>query len=144
MQLLKDYFNLSPEFFDRLVPTLIIFILLSAGKLFCDLIIKKRTSDVKVAYRWRRAGLYTYTILLILLIGPIWTRGITSLTTFLGLASAGIAVAMHDTYKVKKANFYEKKPHTSFHRILVDLHQRDITDPEHSNGTGYNETMVND
>jgi small-conductance mechanosensitive channel len=31
------------------------------------------------------------------MIGPIWTRGITSLTTFLGLASAGIAVAMHDT-----------------------------------------------
>jgi small-conductance mechanosensitive channel len=97
MQLLKEYFNLSPEIFNRLVTTIVIFLLLSGGKLLCDIIIKRRFTDVKSSYRWRRFILYTYTILLILLIGPIWTRGMTSLTTFLGLASAGIAVAMHDT-----------------------------------------------
>lgn len=97
MQLLKEYFILSPEIFNRLVPTIVIFLLLSGGKFLCDIIIKRRFTDVTSSYRWRRFILYTYTILLILLIGPIWTRGMTSLTTFLGLASAGIAVAMHDT-----------------------------------------------
>ncbi len=98
MQFLKEYLNLSSEVFDRLIlPTVVIFLLLTAGKFLCNLIIKRQNLDVKVAYRWRRAILYTYTILLILIIGPIWTHGITSLTTFLGLASAGIAVAMHDT-----------------------------------------------
>lgn len=97
MQLLKEYLNLSPEIFSRLVTTIVIFLLLSGGKFLSDIIIKRRFTDVKSSYRWRRFILYTYTILLILLIGPIWTRGMTSLTTFLGLASAGIAVAMHDT-----------------------------------------------
>ena len=88
---------MPPEIFDRFIKTVVIFLLLSAGKFLCDLIIKRQNLDAKVAYRWRHAVLYTYTILLILMIGPIWTLGMTSLTTFLGLASAGIAVAMHDT-----------------------------------------------
>lgn len=96
-QLIDEYIKLSPEIIEKLLLSLIIFLLLSGGKLLINIIIKKRAGDVKVYYTWRRAVLYTYTILLILLIGPIWIRGITSLTTFLGLASAGIAVAMHDT-----------------------------------------------
>ena len=100
MDILKEYLDiiLNPEHLNsKIIPTIVIFMVLSAGKFLCDLIIKRRKLDVKVAYRWRRAVLYTYTIFLILMIGSIWTRGITSLTTFLGLASAGLAVAMHDT-----------------------------------------------
>ena len=97
MQLFNEYLSLSPEIFKLLISTIVIFIVLSAGKFLCNLIIKRRNLDVKIAYRWRRAVLYIYTLLLIVMIGPIWTRGITSLTTFLGLASAGVAVAMHDT-----------------------------------------------
>lgn len=96
-QFLVEYLSLSPELIEKLVVSILIFILLSGGRLLINVIIKRRVGDVKAAYRWRHAVLYTYTILLVLLIGPIWVRGITSLTTFLGLASAGIAVAMHDT-----------------------------------------------
>ncbi|MFC1495699.1 mechanosensitive ion channel family protein, partial [Thermodesulfobacteriota bacterium] len=96
-QLVDEYLNLSPEMTEKLFLSIIIFLLLSGGKLLINIIIKKRVEDATGSYRWRRAVLYTYTILLIVLIGPIWIRGITSLTTFLGLASAGIAVAMHDT-----------------------------------------------
>lgn len=96
-QLINEYLNLSPEMIEKLLLSIIIFLILSGGKLLINIIIKRRVEDVTVSYRWRRAVLYTYTILLVLLIGPIWIRGITSLTTFLGLASAGIAVAMHDT-----------------------------------------------
>ena len=102
MQLLNKFLDLihNSEFIDeRIIKTIIILILLSAGKFLGNLIIRRRNLDVKVAYQWRRAVLYIYTITLILLIGFIWTSGtgIKSLTTFLGLASAGVAVAMHDT-----------------------------------------------
>ncbi len=96
-QFLDEYLSLSPEIIEKLILTLVILILLSGVKLLINIFIKRRVEDVKSSYRWRHAVLYTYTILLVLLIGPIWIRGITSLTTFLGLASAGIAVAMHDT-----------------------------------------------
>jgi len=40
---------------------------------------------------------YIHTVLVIILVGHIWISGIQSLTTFLGLASAGLAIALHDT-----------------------------------------------
>ena len=97
MQILEEYLNISPDLLEKLVLTIVIFLFLTGINLLCNIIIRRRISDARLAYRWRRAILYTYTVLLIVLIGPVWTRGITSLTTFLGLASAGIAIAMHDT-----------------------------------------------
>ncbi|MBF0290048.1 MAG: mechanosensitive ion channel family protein [SAR324 cluster bacterium] len=97
IQSLNEYLNLSPQSFDKLILTVAIFIFLSLGKILCDVIIRKKFSETRSVYRWRRATLYTYTILLSLIIGSIWARGIANLTTFLGLASAGIAIAMHDT-----------------------------------------------
>jgi len=97
MQSLSDHLNLSPELFEKFVLSLAIFFFLSLCRFLCVFIIRRRITDAMSVYSWRRAILYTYTLLLILLIGPIWTRGIASLTTFLGLASAGVAIAMHDT-----------------------------------------------
>ena len=78
-QFLDEYLSLSPETTEKLILTLVIFILLSGIKLLINIIIKRRVVDVKSSYRLRRAVLYTYTILLVVLIGPIWIRGITSL-----------------------------------------------------------------
>lgn len=97
MQLLNDYLAISPQTLDKLVLSLGILVLLSLARLLSNLMIRRRIADAKRGYSWRRALLYTYTLLIILLIGQIWIEGIGSLTTFLGLASAGVAVAMHDT-----------------------------------------------
>lgn len=94
---LSEFLNFTPELPGRLVLTTVIFLVLTIAKFLGNIIIKRRFEDVTRAYRWRRATLYTYTFLLAVLIGPIWTRGMASLTTFLGLASAGLAIAMHDT-----------------------------------------------
>lgn len=98
MELLSQYVNLSPRTIEKLLLSIGILLFLTLIRFIAALIIKKRlTDDIMHAYHWRRAVLYTYTILVILLIGQIWIEGIGSLTTFLGLASAGVAVAMHDT-----------------------------------------------
>jgi len=82
---------------ENIVLTFVILLLLTVGKFFCNIIVKRRIQDAMKAYSWRRAILYTYTLLLLVIVGSIWTKGIASLTTFLGLASAGVAIAMHDT-----------------------------------------------
>jgi small-conductance mechanosensitive channel len=98
MQSLKEYLNLSPELLEKIALTIIVLIVLSFGRFLINIIIKQRAADdIMKSYRWRRTVLYTYTFLLLVLIIPIWTKGITSLATLLGLASAGIAIAMHDT-----------------------------------------------
>lgn len=97
MQLLSEYLHLSPQSIEKLILSIIIAVVLSLVKLLFNFIIKNRISNVKRAYFWRRAVLYTYTLLLICLLGRIWMEGIESLATLFGLASAGIAIAMHDT-----------------------------------------------
>lgn len=97
MQLLSEYLNISPQTLQKIILSAIILLFLSLVRALLNLFVKRRISDVKRGYHWRRAILYTYSLLLILLIGRIWIEGIDSLTTFLGLATAGVAVAMHDT-----------------------------------------------
>jgi len=71
-------------------------------------------------------------IVLILLVGPIWLEGIASLTTFLGLVSAGIAVAMHDTIANIAGWFFIiwRKPFKIGDRIQIVGDDLLVTNPE--------------
>lgn len=97
MKLLSDNLHLSSQSLEKLILSISIVVSLSLVRLLFNLIIKKRIVDAKRAYFWRRTVLYTYSLLIICLLGRIWMEGIRSLTTLLGLASAGVAIAMHDT-----------------------------------------------
>ena len=55
-----------------------------------------RISDPRVRYRWRKTATYSLTLIGLILVGRIWLEGIQSLVTYLGLLSAGIAVALRD------------------------------------------------
>jgi small-conductance mechanosensitive channel len=92
-----ESFHLSPDLTGKLILSFGILLLLLVLRFALDSVLKRKVVDPRLLYRSRRAVLYAVTILLILLVGPIWLEGIASLTTFLGLLSAGIAVALHDT-----------------------------------------------
>jgi len=55
-----------------------------------------RLEDAKVRYNWKRATSYTASFFAIIIIGQIWLDGIGSIVTYLGLVSAGIAIALKD------------------------------------------------
>jgi small-conductance mechanosensitive channel len=59
-------------------------------------IVNHRTDEPQTRYRWRKAVWYTVTVVGILLIGRVWLEGIQTLVTYLGLVSAGIAIALRD------------------------------------------------
>jgi small-conductance mechanosensitive channel len=59
-------------------------------------IVNRRTDEPQSRYRWRKAASYTVTVVGILLIGRVWIEGIQTLVTYLGLVSAGIAIALRD------------------------------------------------
>jgi len=52
--------------------------------------------DIKIRYRTRQILSYTTFTLSAIIIGQIWFKGIQSITTYLGLLSAGIAIALKD------------------------------------------------
>ncbi len=98
MEAFSEYLNIPPELLQKLLASLVIFLELSFVKILTNILVKRKIGDVKHAYYWRRFIVYAYTVLLIVLVGRIWIEGIGSLSTFLGLTSAGIAIAMHDLF----------------------------------------------
>lgn len=55
-----------------------------------------RTEDIYTRYRIRKITGYIGFFIGALIIGRVWVRGFQSLATFLGLVSAGIAIALKD------------------------------------------------
>ena len=55
-----------------------------------------RLDNAKTRYNWQRVTSYTSFIFSIIIIGQIWLDGIGSIVTYLGLVSAGIAIALKD------------------------------------------------
>ncbi len=92
-----ESFSISDATWRKILFSGIIFLVLTLLKLMANFIIKKRVKDDANLYRWNRAILYIYSIFLIILVGSVWFKGMKSITTFLGLASAGIAIALRDT-----------------------------------------------
>lgn len=60
------------------------------------LVVNRQTTDTKTRYSWRKGTAYGIYGLGIFLVFRIWFEGFASLTTYLGLLSAGLAVALKD------------------------------------------------
>jgi len=75
-------------------------ILLIATFLFLRLLLlrllHKRVIDTTLSYMWRRRITYAVTVLLILLIGWIWSDTFQSIATLLGLVAAALVLAVRD------------------------------------------------
>jgi small-conductance mechanosensitive channel len=58
--------------------------------------IDRKYDQVGVRYQWGKVSGYVSSILYVLIVGSIWLEGVRSLGTFLGLLTAGIAIALKD------------------------------------------------
>ena len=81
---------------DSLVLSLIVVVGLAVLRWIVGWLIFKRTDDVRIRYRARKLATYASTSLAIFLLGSLWFRGFQNLSTFLGLLSAGLAIALKD------------------------------------------------
>jgi len=94
---LIDMLDVSPDTVAKLVATLVLLILFILIRFLTCAVVKRRIADPVRFHHWRRVIVNTLTIMALILIGRVWIRAFDSLATFLGLASAGLAVAMHDS-----------------------------------------------
>jgi len=56
----------------------------------------RRVEDPNIRYKWRKTTNYVTFAIGILVVGRIWIEAFQTLSTFLGLLSAGIAIALRD------------------------------------------------
>ncbi len=93
-------------------------------------ITNRRTDDPQVRYRWRKTATYSLTIIGLILVGRVWLEGIQSLVTYLGLVSAGIAIALRDPI----VNWFgwmfigSRRPFTVGDRIQIGTLSGDVID----------------
>lgn len=127
---LQDTFGLNPALQSRLFASLVTIVVLWAVRRVVLWIVWRRVTDVRARYRWQKTTTYVVVPIGILLIGRIWFEGFQSLATFLGLVSAGIAIALKDLL-VNLAGWafiLWRRPFEVGDRIQIAEHAGDVID----------------
>lgn len=97
--LLQEYFNLNVgvELLTRILQTIFILLILWALRgIGYRLVHRQFGKNPRMLYNWRKVVQYVTVIVGIILVGRIWLAGVDTLVTYLGLVSAGIAIALQD------------------------------------------------
>ncbi len=70
------------------------FLALLLLRLLLLVLVRRRTSDPRVHYRWKKASLYFSFFVLALVLWRVWFQGLGPAATYFGLLSAGLAIAL--------------------------------------------------
>lgn len=125
-QTLRSSTDLEPRIFATIAVILIFALLRYVGLR----VVNRRIDDTKTLYQWRKTLTYTAFVLGFLVVGRIWIQGFDSVSTFLGLLSAGLAIALRDPI-VNLAGWLFilwRRPFDVGDRIQIGAHQGDVID----------------
>lgn len=128
---LQTQFQLSPETQEKLFTTLLIFILMAVVRLVSLRYVNKRfLENTRSLYNWRKAIEYIVYTLGAILIGRVWLVGLQSILTYLGILSAGLAIALQDPIVnlVGWLFIVTRRPFSVGDRIEVDNFAGDVID----------------
>ena len=126
----KDYNNVyHTQIENLLLSVLIVLILLVLRRILISLI-SKNTKDPKTIYYSKRIIGYSHAFLLIILLGSVWIKGFGSIGTYLGIVSAGVAIALHETIANIAGWFFIlwRKPFIIGDRIQIGETKGDVID----------------
>ncbi len=93
-------------------------------------IVWRQTEDVRTRYIWRKTLTYIAAAFGIILVSLVWYTGFQSIATFLGLVSAGIAIALKDPITNVAAWVFiiVRRPFTLGDRIKIGDNAGDVID----------------
>ena len=95
-QLLQQIPYLNSPIMIKLIKSVIIITILWLLKLVVNRLILRKITEMKSRYQWRKIVSTAIAILGIIIVGRLWYEGVQSIATYLGLLSAGIAIALKD------------------------------------------------
>jgi small-conductance mechanosensitive channel len=88
--------GLSPKIQSMVLISIVTILIVLVLRQLILRIVSKKFEDVRVRYRWRKTSAYIAFLLAILILGRVWFEGFQSIATYLGLLSAGVAIALKD------------------------------------------------
>jgi len=127
---LEEYVGLSPSATGKIAWTLVAVVVYLALRRLGMLIVSRRTHDVGKRYVATKACTYILGFLALVALGRIWLGGLTGLATFLGILSAGVAIALKDPLVNLVGWIYivVRRPFTTGDRIQIGAHTGDVVD----------------
>lgn len=93
---IQTFIQNSPGITYQLILSVIAILAIWLLRLIAIRIINRRQDDERLQYKWRKNMTYISVFLGFIIVGNIWFEGLQSLATFLGLLSAGLAIALRD------------------------------------------------
>ena len=93
-------------------------------------LLTKKVEKTENKYRWSKFFNYTFVVISVFIVGRIWFAGVQSLATFLGLFSAGLAIALKDLIVNVAAWLFIiwRKPFNTGDRIQIGDLSGDVID----------------
>ena len=95
-EFLQTNIGISPENQAKIFYSIIIIVVLGAIRFSILKIVWKFSEDPKLRYKWKRSLSFTFGFLTFVLIGSVWIKAIGQFGAFLGLFTAGLAIALKD------------------------------------------------
>jgi small-conductance mechanosensitive channel len=93
---INQYTGLSQDLQIKILKTLGLLLTFWIVNRIILRIVFRQSEDVVYRYRWRKTQGYILIIIGIFVLAQIWITEFTSVSTFLGLLSAGVAIALKD------------------------------------------------
>ena len=130
LERIADLTGISPATQVNILISVLIVLILWLTRALVVRAVWRRTEDVRTRYLWRKTAAYLTTFLILILVGLVWVKAIRGITTFLGLLSAGVAIALRDILTNFAGWLYilTKKPFILSDRVQVGKHAGDVVD----------------
>jgi len=93
---IQGTFQIDAATQEKLLISFAILLVLWLARFLVLIVVHRRSDDVRIRYRWKKTSQYVIATLAVLIIGMIWIQGFRSLATYLGLLSAGLAIALRE------------------------------------------------
>ncbi len=122
--------GLTHESLDKLILSLAIILVLWILRVVILRIVWRRTKNVKTRYQWKRSLSMIIPFIGIILVGSVWVQAFRQFGAFLGLFSAGLAIALKDPLTNLAGWFFImfRKPFVVGDRVQIGEHAGDVVD----------------
>lgn len=130
MEWITENLGVSVDTQEKIFASVIAVAVLLVARWLTLRAVHRRFEEAWVGYRARKVATYTVTIVGLLVLAWIWIDAFTDLPTFLGLVSAGVAIALADVLKNIAGWVYllSRRPFRVGDRIEIDSTKGDVVD----------------
>lgn len=127
---LFSHFGLSDVTNIRLVITAAVLLGMVLVRWLVGNAVRRRISDPRERYRWNKGTTYATVALALLVLARVWLVDLGGLATYLGLLSAGLAIAFKDPLTNLAAWLFIllRRPFEVGDRIAIAEHSGDVVD----------------